>query len=79
MLTLLTAMLHKMDKVLVAEGVETEEALDMVRQIGIDRFQGFYFSVPMPSDAFLALVGDDLIIEDVSKTVGDSDPVIFGY
>ncbi len=74
MLTLLTQMLHKMDKVLVAEGVESEQALAMVRQIGIDRFQGFYFSVPMPNDAFLALVGDD----DLSDNVDENELAICG-
>lgn len=58
MLSLLTTMLHKMGKVIVAEGVETEQELAMVRRIGIDRVQGFYFAEPMTNDAFIALVGD---------------------
>ncbi|NBK26570.1 MAG: EAL domain-containing protein, partial [Spirochaetia bacterium] len=47
-----------MGKVIVAEGVETEQELAMVRRIGIDRVQGFYFAEPMTNDAFIALVGD---------------------
>jgi len=57
MLSLLTDMLHKMDKVIIAEGVETEEDLALVRKVGIDRVQGFYFSGPMKGDDFFALVG----------------------
>ena len=56
MLSLLTGMLHKMDKKIVAEGVETEQELAMVKRIGIDRVQGFYFSSPITCDEFLALV-----------------------
>jgi beta-galactosidase len=58
MLTLLTDMLHKMDKRIIAEGVETEEELAMVRQVGIDRVQGYYFAGPMTDDDFLALIGE---------------------
>jgi len=56
MLSLLTDMLHKMDKVIIAEGVESEEELALVRKVGIERVQGFYFSGPMKGDAFFALV-----------------------
>ena len=57
MLALLTDMLHKMGKRIIAEGVETEEELAMVRQVGIDRVQGYYFAAPMKGDEFLELVG----------------------
>ena len=57
MLFLLTDLLHKMNKVIVAEGVETEDDLAMVRRIGIDRVQGFYYAEPMQDNDFLALLG----------------------
>jgi len=56
MLILLTEMLHKMQKCIIAEGVETEEELALVREIGIERVQGFIFAKPMREDAFLELV-----------------------
>lgn len=56
MLFLLADMLHKMNKIIVAEGVETEEELAMVRIIGIDRVQGFLFAGPMKGNDFLALI-----------------------
>ncbi len=38
-----------MDKRIVAEGVETKEQVDMLRSLGIDMIQGFYYARPMPS------------------------------
>ena len=35
----------------VTEGVETRAQLDMLREIGCDLGQGFYFSAPMDGDA----------------------------
>jgi EAL domain-containing protein (putative c-di-GMP-specific phosphodiesterase class I) len=35
----------------VAEGIETRAQLDMLREIGCDLGQGFYFASPMDVDA----------------------------
>jgi diguanylate cyclase (GGDEF)-like protein len=56
MLTLLTEMLHKMGKCVIAEGVETEQQLELVRSVGIERVQGYYFSKPLEEQDFKALV-----------------------
>ena len=37
---------------IVAEGVETEEQLLMMRSLGCDLIQGFYFSKPVPGDEY---------------------------
>ncbi|MEM9047203.1 MAG: EAL domain-containing protein [Pseudomonadota bacterium] len=37
---------------LIAEGVETEAHLEILRDLGIQRLQGFLFSRPLPADAF---------------------------
>ena len=40
----------------IAEGVETREQLDFLRAAGCLAYQGYYFSVPLPANAFAELV-----------------------
>ncbi|AEV30169.1 diguanylate cyclase (GGDEF) domain-containing protein [Sphaerochaeta pleomorpha str. Grapes] len=56
MLLLLTEMLQKMGKCVIAEGVETKEQLSMVRSAGIERVQGYYFSKPLEEEVFRDLI-----------------------
>lgn len=42
----------------LAEGVEREEELDFLFEQGCDHIQGFYFSRPVASDSFAALLAD---------------------
>jgi len=56
MLELLVLMLRKMGKKLVAEGVETHNQLEIVRQAGIHWVQGFLFSPPVSDEEFLKLL-----------------------
>ena len=39
----------------VAEGVETEEQLALLEQLGCKLIQGFYYSKPLPIDEFIKL------------------------
>jgi diguanylate cyclase (GGDEF)-like protein len=43
---------HALGLRIVAEGVETDEQVEWLRQFGCDRIQGYWVSRPMPSDAF---------------------------
>jgi EAL domain-containing protein (putative c-di-GMP-specific phosphodiesterase class I) len=48
---------HALDLRVVAEGVETEQQLLMLRDCGCDEIQGYYYRRPMPHtdfEAFLA-------------------------
>ena len=46
------ALAHKLGLATVAEGVEDEETLDALREIGCDVAQGFLLGRPMPAEAF---------------------------
>ena len=41
---------HSLDLLVVAEGIETEEGLDFVRDTGCDLIQGYYISPPCEAD-----------------------------
>ena len=41
---------HELKMKVVAEGVETKEHLDLLREIGCDIAQGYYFSRPIPAE-----------------------------
>lgn len=48
----IVVMAHKLGLKVIAEGVETQEQLDLLRQIGCDCGQGYFFARPMPMPAF---------------------------
>lgn len=43
----------------VAEGVETREQLEFLRNVGCDRIQGYYFSKPLTLDEYEALMEEE--------------------
>jgi EAL domain-containing protein (putative c-di-GMP-specific phosphodiesterase class I) len=61
--TSVVAIAHSLGLVAVAEGVETKEQLDFLRHCGCDKFQGYYFSKPLPAEAFAALVREGRRLE----------------
>jgi diguanylate cyclase (GGDEF)-like protein len=50
------AMVHALQKEVVAEGVETEAQLALLRRWGCDAVQGYYLSTPVPADQFTEVV-----------------------
>jgi len=44
----ITAISHKMECTVVAEGIETEEQQEILRQFGVDLGQGYLFARPQP-------------------------------
>ncbi len=49
-------MIRQMERRILVEGVETAEQLALLRELGVDFLQGFYFSPPVPQDEFVALI-----------------------
>jgi diguanylate cyclase (GGDEF)-like protein len=45
---------HNLKKSVVAEGIETQGALDLLAAMGCDEAQGYFIAKPMPADQFLA-------------------------
>ncbi len=50
--TAVIAMGHALNLKVIAEGVETEAQLQVLRQLGCDQVQGYHLARPMPADAF---------------------------
>ncbi|MDQ5942058.1 MAG: hypothetical protein QG572_871, partial [Pseudomonadota bacterium] len=50
------AMAHSLDLRVIAEGVENDSQLGLLRQYGCDDFQGFLFSRPIPAEEFALLL-----------------------
>ncbi|MCR5502377.1 MAG: EAL domain-containing protein [Lachnospiraceae bacterium] len=45
--------LHKLTMHVVAEGIETEDQMNVMKIMGVDYIQGFYFSRPIPEAEFI--------------------------
>ncbi len=46
-------MIHGMKLHIVSEGIETQEQLDVMQELGIDYIQGYYFSKPLPEAEYV--------------------------
>ena len=53
--TAIVSMAHSLGLRVTAEGVETEQQLNILKQLGCDKIQGYYFYKPMPIDEFRLL------------------------
>lgn len=50
------SMANKLELGIVAEGVETKEQVELLRNIGCDMVQGYYYAKPMPEEEFFELL-----------------------
>ena len=62
------SMVHALKKKIVAEGVETQEQLALLRQWGCDAIQGYLFSAPLPADDFAEFVRATALGSEARRT-----------
>ncbi len=65
-----TAMAHNLKIRVVAEGVETEEQYELVKDLGSDEIQGFWISQPMPADEARAFITGEATSDTVIQLRG---------
>jgi len=49
-------MAHGLELTVVAEGVETAQQIEFLREVGCDAVQGFYFKQPVPPEEIEGLL-----------------------
>ena len=52
------AMAHALHMIVVAEGIESQEQAALLKKLGCDKLQGFYFSKPLTASAFEELLAN---------------------
>lgn len=59
----IVSMARLMNLRIIAEGAETEEQVELLKSIGCDYAQGYYFHRPMPTDQLEALLTEDGVVD----------------
>lgn len=67
-------MAHKLEKKVVAEGIETPDQLTCLMQAGCDYGQGFLFSPAVPADTFLELLATPIHLPALSSQMSIFTP-----
>ena len=60
----IVSMAHALDMTVVAEGVETREQLDKLRELHCDEIQGYFVSKPLPPEQIPALMKKRFLFPD---------------
>ena len=55
----LTDLFHNMGLTVVAEGAETSEQVQLLKQYGVDGIQGYYFARPMPLEKLIKFLEEN--------------------
>ena len=60
--TAIISMSHSLKLAVIAEGVETKEQLDFLKEHHCDEIQGYLFSRPLPADEFAQILTDKKVL-----------------
>ena len=52
-------MIQGMNLKIVSEGIESESQFNVMRELGINYIQGYYFSKPLPADEFVKFIREN--------------------
>lgn len=66
-ITAIVALADSVGMEVVAEGVEEEDQVAILRQLGIDRIQGFYFQRPGPAEQMVKLLTTTFDVPDAAN------------
>ena len=69
----IVSLAHSLRLVVIAEGVETTEQLDFLREVGCDQYQGYYFSKPVKADNFESIMKRELLLARRRVNWADTD------
>jgi EAL domain-containing protein (putative c-di-GMP-specific phosphodiesterase class I) len=61
------AMAHNLKLTVIAEGVETRQQLQFLKDSGCEEIQGYYFSRPLPADELVALFKSGITLNEVGQ------------
>lgn len=61
---------HILDAYVVMEGVQDEKQVKMLKEMGADAIQGFYYSRPLPPDEYQAFLEDNIFEANKKKKRG---------
>jgi EAL domain-containing protein (putative c-di-GMP-specific phosphodiesterase class I) len=64
----IVSMAHVLNMSVVAEGVESEDELRILRDLGCDEVQGYYVSKPLPATAAARLLGVGSLFPETLKS-----------
>lgn len=70
----IVAMAHALKLNVIAEGVETLEQLDFLRQRKCQQAQGYYFARPLEPRQFEAFIAEGISVRDMSVSTPDLSP-----
>ena len=71
------AMSHKLGKIVLAEGVETEEQMQYLRRNECDEIQGYFFSKPLPAEEIAHLLQKRVTMNFAGQQAGTRGTVLF--
>ena len=70
---------HNLELAVVAEGIETPDACQLVAHLGCDYGQGYFLARPMPSDAIIPWLDNRPPLPSSIKPTGTSHPARRGH